>query len=113
MITVRYITIMYYAFVCVCVLYSCGAHVCWLNITTFCLLYIQSHVYIIIMITMQAREYCCLGHILSLWETISVELAKQLYLAGQVLQQPGSLCTDPHIDIFSHRNLLTQLKIHF
>ena len=32
----------------------------------------------------QAREYCCLGHILSLWETISVELAKQLYLRGQV-----------------------------
>ena len=33
---------------------------------------------------MQAREYCCLGHILSLWETISVELARQLYLRGQV-----------------------------
>ena len=32
----------------------------------------------------QAREYCTLGHILSLWETLSVELARQLTLQGQV-----------------------------
>ena len=32
----------------------------------------------------QALEYCTLGHVLSLWETLSVELAKQLTLSGQV-----------------------------
>ena len=32
----------------------------------------------------QAREYCTLGHVLSLWETLSVELARQLTLQGQV-----------------------------
>lgn len=37
-----------------------------------------------IIIIIQAREYCCLGHVMSLWETISVELARQLYLTGQV-----------------------------
>ena len=31
----------------------------------------------------QAQEYCTLGHILSLWETLSVELARQLTLNGQ------------------------------
>ena len=31
----------------------------------------------------QAKEYCSLGHVISLWETISVELARQLWLAGQ------------------------------
>ena len=31
----------------------------------------------------QAQEYCNLGHVLSLWETLSVELATQLTLNGQ------------------------------
>ncbi len=31
----------------------------------------------------QAKEHCTLGHILSLWKTISVELARQLWHAGQ------------------------------
>ncbi len=31
----------------------------------------------------QAKEHCTLGHILSLWKTISVELAKQLWHTGQ------------------------------
>ena len=31
----------------------------------------------------QAKEHCTLGHILSLWETISVELARQLWHTGQ------------------------------
>ena len=30
-------------------------------------------------------EQCKLGNILSLWETISVELGKQLTLSGQVM----------------------------
>ena len=33
---------------------------------------------------MQALEYCHLGHILSLWEVLSVETAKRLILASQV-----------------------------
>ena len=77
-------------FVCMCVyviihlwtkLYMCVEHD---HITT----YVHNST------TIQAREYCCLGHILSLWETISVELAKQLYLAEQVrpsLIQPDRL----------------------
>ena len=32
----------------------------------------------------QVLEQCKLGNILSLWETISVELSKQLTLGGQV-----------------------------
>ena len=32
----------------------------------------------------QALEYCTLGHVLSLWETLSVELAKLLTLTDQV-----------------------------
>ncbi len=32
---------------------------------------------------MQAREHCTLGHIISLWETISVELARQLWQNDQ------------------------------
>ncbi|XP_064403130.1 E3 ubiquitin-protein ligase RNF213-like isoform X2 [Halichondria panicea] len=31
----------------------------------------------------KAKEHCTLGHILSLWETISVELARQLWHTGQ------------------------------
>ncbi len=31
----------------------------------------------------QAKEHCTLGHILSLWETLSVELARQLWHTGQ------------------------------
>ena len=33
--------------------------------------------------TLQAKEHCTLSHILSLWETISVELARQLWERGQ------------------------------
>ena len=32
---------------------------------------------------LQAKEYCILGHIISLWETISVELARQLWYNEQ------------------------------
>ena len=32
----------------------------------------------------QAQGHCTLGHVLSLWETLSVELARQLMLQGQV-----------------------------
>ena len=32
----------------------------------------------------QALEYCHLGHILSLWETLSVQMSKNLTLAQQV-----------------------------
>ena len=32
----------------------------------------------------KALEYCTLGHVLSLWETLSVELAKLLTLTDQV-----------------------------
>ena len=32
----------------------------------------------------QAREYCTLGHVLSLWETLSVQLAQQLMFQRQV-----------------------------
>lgn len=39
------------------------------------------------LLTHQALEYCHLGHVLSLWETLSVELAKRLTLAGQVCTQ--------------------------
>lgn len=31
-------------------------------------------------------EYCTLGHILSLWETLSVQMAKTLTINGQVNQ---------------------------
>ena len=31
----------------------------------------------------QAKEHCTLGHIISLWETISVELSRQLWHTGQ------------------------------
>lgn len=32
----------------------------------------------------QALEHCCLGHVLSLWEALSVELARSLTLSDQV-----------------------------
>ena len=36
-----------------------------------------------IVLRLQAKDYCTLGHIISLWETISVELARQLWKTGQ------------------------------
>ena len=41
--------------------------------------------------TMQIRQYCKLGHMISLWETLSVELARQLYLRGEVISYPCGL----------------------
>ena len=46
----------------------------------------------------QAREYCRLTHILSLWETLSVELSRQTCLLGQVtiaVMLHSVLATDP------------------
>ena len=43
-----------------------------------------NHYQLIIIIQTQATEYCTLGHILSLWETISVQMAKILTIRKQV-----------------------------
>ena len=53
----------------------------------------------------QALEYCHLGHILSLWETLSVQMSKNLTLAQQVrvdhiyiessnTKEYGKICND-------------------
>ena len=49
----------------------------------------------------KALEYCTLGHVLSLWETLSVELAKLLTLTDQVHML--YMCPNPHqlIDAWS------------
>ena len=44
---------------------------------------------VLFLLSPQAREYCTLGHVLSLWETLSVELARQLTLKGQVRTRDG------------------------
>ena len=48
---------------------------------------------------MQAREYCRLQHILSLWEILSVELAKLTWLQEQVRDLNLCLLTVIEIDI--------------
>ena len=37
-----------------------------------------------VFLSFQAREHCTLGHTLSLWETLSVELARRFVLSGHV-----------------------------
>ena len=36
------------------------------------------------MVLFQIQQYCKLGHIVSLWKCLSVELARQLYFRGEV-----------------------------
>jgi hypothetical protein len=45
----------------------------------------------------KAMEYCTLGHVLSLWETISVQMAKLLTYCGQ--EPFDSLDKDFHVEL--------------
>ena len=49
----------------------------------------------------QAQENCTLGHILSLWETLSVELAAQLTLNGQ---EPFDSVNDDFLEPLTEAN---------
>ena len=54
----------------------------------------------------QALEYCTLGHVLSLWETLSVELAKLLTLTDQVYTIHMRMCVFVRYTVL-YRNHLT------
>ena len=54
-------------------------------------------------IYIQALEYCSLGHVLSLWVTLSVELARLLTLSDQVRHLYLSLSL-MHVLFYFHIN---------
>ena len=68
----------------------------------------------VIFLIPQALEYCTLGHVLSLWETLSVELAKQLTLSDQVYTHAVHISLIKLMVYRSHLNLfMTTTWLHW